>query len=267
MKKRSLVALLIALLVLIPPQFVLAEEVVGTVELAFTIPSPYEYAKAIQGGCSDGTYYYQAFVKKDKASNEEKNISHIAKVDLKTGETVLVSDALSLNHTNDMTYNPKLDRLVVCHNNPHRTRLSFLDPHTLEVTETRSIPYSMFGICYNEKYERYVLGISGGQTFSILKENFKVAGRSGYDPTPTTKGYTTQGVACDDDFIYFVLYKENVITVYDWDGRYVRTIILEGTSKEPENIDIVNGEIYVSFAAVNAAEVYKINIEQSKENP
>ena len=104
------------------------------------------------------------------------------------------------------------------------------------------------------------MGLSGGQTFAIWDSNFnEIAGP--FEPTGLTEGYVTQGVSCNDDFVFFVLYKDNVITVYDWDGNFITLIKLNDISsvlEEPENISIVNDEIFVGCAASEGMKVYKV---------
>ncbi len=223
----------------------------------YNIARPSETIKTVQGGCSDGTYYYQAFIQKDSASNEVENVVRIVKVDLETGKRIQVSGDLDLNHSNDITYNSKTKQLVVCHNNPYRTKLSIIDPETLEFVKSVEIDVKIYSIEYNAKRDMYVVGLSNGQTFRFLDADFKLYDNIVHEPTPQTKGYTTQGVACDDDLIYFVLYKQNVITVYDWEGDFVSLIELDVGNVEPENLSIVNGEIYVSSTG-GGATVWKV---------
>ncbi len=79
-----------------------------------------------------------------------------------------------------------------------------------------------------------------------------------YEPTPLTTGYVTQGVTCDDNFIYFVLYQKNVITVYDWEGRFVTLVSLSSIQDEPENISVVDGQIYIGVGTGTGTALYQI---------
>ena len=98
----------------------------------------------------------------------------------------------------------------------------------------------------------YVAGIAGGQSFCLLDAAFRQVGGP-FSPTPDTAGYITQGCACDARYIYFVLYRQNVITVYDWEGRHIRTLPIT-VSGEPENLSQVGGSLYVASAAGGASE-------------
>ena len=235
------------------------QSISSTSEYKFTV-SKINLIKTSQGGGTDGKYFYQALIQKDTQSNEKNNIVRIVKTDLATGKVVKISEDLDLNHANDITYNSKIGKLVVAHNNPYRDRVSFVDPDTLEVTETRSIGMKIYCIAYNATYDRYVVGLSGGQTFTILDSDFKKTMTTPFSPTSLTTGYITQGMECDDQFIYFVLYKNNVITVYDWSGNFVSLVKLDITGIEPENIFIYKDELYVGCGASAGTKVYKITL-------
>lgn len=211
-----------------------------------------------QGGYTDGTYHYQLFIKKDTENNEENNIVRLVKCDLATGEVVQISDPLPLNHANDLTYNAKRGLFVAVHNNPHRKWVSLIDPETLTIVKTVKMGIKIYSIAYNEARDQYVVGLSGGQTFCFLDADFNRVDDVIYQPTDQTKGYTTQGAACDENFIYFVLYKENAITVYDWDGQFV-TLIKLAVSGEPENLNVVDGVIYIGVGTAAGTIVYRVN--------
>lgn len=233
-----------------------SDALAATAEIVAHIPYPDDISKTEQGGYTDGVYHYQLFIKKDKESNEEDNIVRLVKYDLEKQETVAVSEELHLNHANDLTFNSREDVFVAVHNNPNRKQVSKISPDTLQIIETVEIPVKIYSMSYNETRDRYVVGLSGGQDFRILRSDFSMEGYI-HGATPLTAGYTTQGCACDDAFIYFVLYKENVITVYDWDGKFVSIIHLD-IPGEPENISVVGEDIYVATSAKGEAAVYKI---------
>lgn len=232
--------------------------VVSKMTLFTTIPSPTGAGTVYhQGGYTDGHYFYQAVItKKDTANNEKNNEVVIVKYDLTKKEVVAQSDALRLGHANDITYNSKLGYFVVCNNKPNQKTVSFIDSGNLSLVKTRNLDYSIYSIDYNATYDRYVVGISGGQTFRILDADFNTVGGP-YEPTTRTEGYTRQGVSCDEDYIYFLLYDSNAITVYDWNGKFV-TLIELNVEGEPENISVVNDKIYV-MVANNGAKLYVLD--------
>ncbi|MGM9642919.1 MAG: hypothetical protein ACI3XI_06890 [Eubacteriales bacterium] len=228
----------------------------------------------LQGGCSDGTYIYQAFIYQDKSSNEVNNVCKIVKIkpdfDPNTSNVVLTSDNIDLNHANDITYNSKAHELIVCHNNPYRTKLTVIDPDTLTVKRTETIDQNIYSITYSPERDRYMVGCSGGQSMRSCNSKFGDLSNV-IKPTLTTSSMTTQGICSDDVFIYHTLwngsgsigtYNKNVITVYDWYGNFIGTI---GTSIgiESENIFVHDGVLYVCAysSGGKASYVYRIKPE------
>ncbi len=231
----------------------------STSERLFTVPYPSDQHKNPQGGWIDpeGRFYYQVFLNRDNESNEANNQDIIVKYDMIANRINKVSGILYLNHANDITWYPEKNCLAVVHNNPNRKNVSLVDPDTLQLIETVNLNYTIYCMDYNPENDMFVIGLSGGQNFRFLKRNFKDAERTIHTSTPLTTGYTTQGCASDANFIYFVLYKQNVITVYDWSGNFVTLISFDVGSIEPENISVVNDEIYVTCNSGGAA-VYRI---------
>jgi len=223
-----------------------------------TIYSPVSGAYP-QGGYTDGKYVWQVFIQKDTASNEAANKDIIVKYDLTTGKTVKISKVLDLNHGNDITMTPD-GLLAVVHNNPNRYTVSIIDPDELTLVKKVQLPKMIYCMAYCEAREKYVVGVSGGQNFCYLASTMqKGSNKDLLDKTATnlTTGYTTQGCTCDANFIYFVLYNKSVITVYDWDGKFVTLIELDVGKLEPENISVVGNSIYVTCAN-NGAQIYKV---------
>ena len=96
--------------------------------------------------------------------------------------------------------------------------------------------------------------MSGGQSFTILDgELNRISGMKAAKPTARTTGYTTQGVTADENYVYFVLYNQNVITVYDWDFNFVTLIEIDVGKVEPENLSIVGNDLYVITTGGGAA--------------
>ena len=119
------------------------------------IERPNNTQASSQGGCTDGTYYYQATlcdVKSVTADNAATTgTTKIQRYELNNdGDWVLdatSSNMLPLAHANDMTYNPNLTYndqngsglLVVCQNEPVWKRVSFVDPSTLDIVEPSKV--------------------------------------------------------------------------------------------------------------------------------
>lgn len=215
----------------------------------------YNGHRIMQGGCTDGKYCYFAL-------NDGDVKAYIFKYSVDDWKLVARSEVLPLDHSNDICYNPDTHELIVVHNAPNRDTISRIDPDTLEIKETRKIPYTIFSMAYNATRQMYVVGLSGGQNFATMDANFKPLKK--YIANNT--GYTTQGVECDDDFIYFVQYKQNVIMIYDWDGKFVTRIDLSIQGEEPENISLVEGEFIIGCnnASWSGGVVYRLNIQKKQ---
>ncbi len=228
----------------------------------------------VQGGCSDGTYIYQLFIKKDTASNEVNNTCKIVKIkpdfnpNTTTDNIIMTSENLDLNHSNDITYNSKTHELIVCHNNPYRTKLSIIDPDTLTLKRTVTIGQKIYGITYDAERNIYMVSCSGGQNMRTLSADFKSLS-STMTSTAPTQSMTTQGICSDDTFIYHTLwnssgsgsnYNKNVITVYDWYGNYVGMIGTKITI-ESENLFFHNGHLYVAAYSGGGKASYVYRIE------
>ncbi len=221
----------------------------------YSVHTPLESNNDVQGGCSDGKrYYYQAFMHREDVFDQEHNEVRIAKIDMESGKIVKLSRNLWLHHANDMTYNPKTNKLIVCNNKPHRNWLTVLDPETLEMERTIELSVQIFGITYNEKRDVYAVGISFGKSFCLLDADFRVIDDKIYSPSPLTERYTNQGIGSDDDFIYFAFWDgktlrcdpdnfQNTVAVYRWNGEFAGMIDFDIGPREPENICSHRGKL------------------------
>lgn len=240
-----------------------------------------EYMYAPQGGYTDGIYFYQAFIEMPVEATSNEKLEKTNRVLICTydmngniveGKCKLIEPddeegTGSLNHANDITYNSKRGCFIVSHAKPNRNQITCIDPTTMAVIETIEIDYEIISIDYHEDKDLYVVGLKGTQAFRILDANFHAI-TPAFEPTDKTVGYTTQGVTCDDNFIYFVLYKSNTVVVYDWKGQFVTLIDLESTitskstysetlgyiidlttyslgNYEPENITVIGNKLYI----------------------
>ena len=196
--------------------------------------------KANQGGCTDGKFYYQAFI--DRKSNEADNTARIVKIDLSTGKKVMVSEPFSAGHTNDITYNPKTNKLYVANNVPYNSRLTVLDAETLAFVEFVDIPCPIYSITYSPERDIYFIGCSNSNNLCGLNADFGLLDQNMHLSDRSTWTHTTQGIGSDDTFVYCVLWQKNnnIIAVFDWYGNYVGTIKVRLTTSviEPESIDV-----------------------------
>ena len=216
------------------------------------IPYPDPTIRGFQGGCSDGErYFYQALMHYE-LSDRTKDYSRIAKVDLKTGKTVLYSEILHLDHANDIAYHPGKHLLIVVNNKPHPHRVTFVDPDTLTVVGSRELSIPIYALDYNATLDRYVAGISGKREFCFLDADLCPIDDRTYRTTEETDRYTKQAICADDHLLYFILWDgkhkdqpdfQNTVALYGWDGAHKGYLHFNVGKHEPESISIVNGEI------------------------
>lgn len=204
-----------------------------------------------QGSASDGTYVY--FVLR----NSSDTGSVITKHRLDDGSFVAVSAVLKLGHGNDMTYDAKNHRLVVAHGHSEGQILTLVDPDTLALIRDIGIPKGSGAITYSVAKDRYAIS-QGGSTLHILDGDFKWI--ASYTRTDKT-GYTAQGMGSDEDYVYFPMSgkSDNVLVVYNWEGKYITTITIP-VVHESESMFWVNDTYYIAYNT-NGEAVYQTVFE------
>ena len=170
--------------------------------------------KVIQGGTTDGKYLYVITHNGDKTINAE---SILQKIDIKTMKTVARSERLRVSHGNDIVYKKNTNELLVVHCYPDGKMVSVFDADTLKFKRKIELPISIYCMSYDESLDCYWVGVSGGDTFAKLDADFKFVKRY----MSQMHDYVTQGMDCDDTYLYFVRYKKNCVIVYTKDGGYV----------------------------------------------
>ena len=196
--------------------------------------------RIIQGACTDGEYLYTCL--NDGAKSGA--VTTIVKTELRSGKVVAKYEGIMIDHANDLTYNPKTNEILACHNSPNNQLVSIFDAETMEFKETIKLRENIYAIEYDEDEDRYWIGLSGSYDYMSYNAAFKKSSKiiRGY-----SNGFTKQGVDADDKYLYFVLYKTNCIAVYTKDGEYVRQIDLPVTAGEPENISHVGDTFYIVY--------------------
>ena len=241
----------------------------------------------VQGGCSDGTYLYACLEDQKSDSGDPDYYYHteihttvIYKVRLDTMEVVKKSEPLHLDHSNDMAYNSKTNELVVVHcgmnpDKPERSKLlSYINPETLEINATVE---GAFEGGYAMAYEasRDVFVTATGNYYKIYDGFYKNAA-GGYIPLTRTmtdtsiqnshKGHITQGIDCDEKYIYNILTgdgEDNIndrqfgyLVITTWEGKVITTCrvpLPEGENMEIETEFIfhIGNTFYVGYNARN----------------
>ncbi len=210
----------------------------------------------LQGGGTDGSFAYYIMNEHGKTSDLK---SKILKVDLESWQIVGEGNGLILSHANDITYDTRHHRLVVAHCQPDRSAVSFIDPDTLEITETRNIPTGgQYSICYSDERGLYAIGKSLCYDIGILDEDFNLIATH-----PGEKGYTKQGMECDKDHIYFLQSDKtcNWIFYYDWAGSFLGKIKLPMLG-EAENLFIRGNRLIAAFnnGTDKTGDIYEISL-------
>ena len=197
-----------------------------------------------QGAATDGEFVYIAM----KKNTDGVETDRILKVDMKTWTVVLESEELPLDHANDMAFDTKGNRLVVTHMKDNL--ISVIDPETLTVKETITLPFVSWGLAYIPSLNRFVFRGSGGGYSGIIftDENFNVVDNPAY--ALDESGYTGQGLDADDKYIYIPqspdTIKNNRIMVCDLEGNVCGNIIINSTN-EIETTFNFNGKYYANF--------------------
>ena len=210
-----------------------------------------------QGGCFNGEIYYQVFISK----NEE--IAVIGRQNVITGERIY-SEPRYMEHSNDATYNPYTDRLYV----GNGTTVWVYDGTTLEFIESLTLSHSTARFSYSPERHKYVAA-----SYRIYDESFNYTGVYLKSQLKTLYGdldLTSQGTACDDTFIYSLVFETVETGVYnaylgffDWYGNTLAFVTVDIPGKfEPESVSIVDGKLYIAACSTQpVATLYEISFD------
>ncbi len=214
----------------------------------------------LQGSCTDGTYaYYLLF-------NRKVSKCKIVKVKRSNLKVVQVSGALDVAHGNDMTYDSHRKRLVIVHSTGvDPKRLTSVDPQSLGIIESKHVQIpkklaggsiadangatAFSGVAYSSGRKQYVVLLSHNYNFVILDSDLEPVR---YVKAGKKYNYVMQGIDATDDYIMVAQspktskQKYNIITVYDWDGRYISKINVK-KGYEIESIYHVGSKYYAGF--------------------
>lgn len=211
---------------------------IGHVVPIFEYPV-YDNHTIIQGGTFEGRYYYVATINK----YADPETCYIYKYDL-TGKLRKRSRKLVLDHANDITYVKKWNALLVSHcqsKDGHYYRYSLVNPNTFTIIKTEDLPKPFFGMDYCEQRDSFASAEWSGNPIDIWKGD--LSHQESFYVKKT--GNTPQGVATDENYVYFVQYNTNSVQVYDWEGNHSFEILLDMKNGEPEHISIVDDVMYI----------------------
>ncbi len=233
----------------------------------------------LQGGCTDGTYYYFSFILyehgNDKTPYDTLFVCARKRAD-NSFEVLHRSFGLInvLLHSGDMTYNPITDEIIITtsktpyHNIVQKLPASKARQGVVNKDNFTQVqlPVRATSINYCEKRNQYVVGITKRNNYyAVLDSNFNLIScintnvqQETYD---STLNWQRQGLYCDENYIYSLFYtnhtdsilgKQNKLRIYKWDGSIVKTIYLnveqcDTDVLEAENIFMIDGKIHISF--------------------
>jgi hypothetical protein len=202
----------------------------------------------MQGGGTDGKYAYYALY--------EDDIANIYKFDLRDWTLVDVSDALPTGHSNDITYVPEKNVLMVadCTEKDGWAGVYYVDPDTLELLNYGILPYGCRGLDYSPVLQQYV--VTGSYTHNIYDKDFNHI-RSFNCGFPRD---TTQGLYCDGSYVYDSRWGDytgpdysgdNRLLIHSIDGEFISEGIIKGDpckgNSENENVFIYENMFYVGY--------------------
>lgn len=210
--------------------------------------------RVIQGGTTDGKYLYVIVHNGDKTAAAK---SRLRKYDISTMQVVAETDPLQVCHGNDIAYKRAENELYVVHCYPNGDIVSVFDADTLAYKRKIKLPVSIYCMSYDESLDCFWVGINGGDTFAKLTSDFKFVKRY----MSRMHSYVTQGMDCDDKYLYFVRYKKNCVIVYNKKGIFVGEYDL-AFSGEPENISHVGDVFYITGNGMmsQGGLIYKVEV-------
>lgn len=190
----------------------------------------------LQGCCSDGKYAY--FCLLDKATDTAG--CSVFKYDMSDWSLVKVNYNVQVGHGNSMCYVASRDQLMVV-NYSSSMEVHFLDTQTLEIVDSKMLPFETYCAAYDPERDEYVFGVKAAKKFYVLDGDFNLLRAS-----DIKSAAGDQSVYCDSRYIYFIYYNPNCIVIYDWDTNYVNTVYLD-TTIEVESGFVKDGVLYLAY--------------------
>lgn len=184
--------------------------------------------QGIQGSCTDGEYIYSA---------DESNT--VYKYGIVDGKFRKVTSSYTLDHANDMTYNPNTGKVYIATMDTS-ANIAIVDPATLEVEQLFVLRNSdnsihrCYGLCYDRVNDQYITADTAteGKKYSFFTSGFA------YIKTITitrNETYTLQGIETDGTYIYRALWNDsnnkNYVYIHDMDMNYISHIEVPQTGE------------------------------------
>lgn len=200
----------------------------------------------LQGGYYDGSQFVMCITKGSMREGNECGI--IAKYD-NSGNLLQMSDSLSIEHGNNISYIPKTNSFIVSHCQPGWNVYSMIDADTLRETSNGALERNFYSIAYSPAVDKYASGFAAGEMVHTWDGDLKLIDEFNVEKPASL----SQGAFCDSKYIYFVRSYNSgdtwsEIRIYKWDGSLAFQIDLDewdSWDMEPESINIVDGHIYI----------------------
>jgi len=218
-------------------------------EIVFKYPQKDGFTAA-QGSATDGKYAY--VIMKDSKS-ESREIDRVVKIDMATWEVVLESETMTLDHANDMTYDPVNNILIVT--NMYENLVSIINPEDLTLIEQKKLPYGSWATGYVDGAGQYAFLAYGTPSGLVITDTSFNPIRS--SALASSEGYIGQGMDADANFAYVPLSpnagkSDNVIQIYDIKtGEYLGNVSV-ATKMESESMFHVGDDFYMHFNNVGS---------------
>ena len=225
--------------------------------------SPDEYV-GMQGSCTDGMYYFTAFIVKQHKTGTVLDVKLICTRETEGEDGSAVYEKVSvyggladlLYHANGMTYNSVTDEIVItccsagteqymCIVPAADLRKNIKSPHF----RMQTVSCRANSITYSESLNKYVVALCGTSTqFALLDSSFQVEKTFGTKTPLVDDTWKIQGICSDDRYIYLVQYQSfdtyktynknhpgdeisyyglNKLRIFDRNGNCLKTVHFE----------------------------------------
>jgi hypothetical protein len=165
----------------------------------------------------------------------------------------------SFVHANSLTYNSKLNQVIIC---SLEKTLWVLDASTLNTVTTITLPFNCSAIAYDSKNDRYIM--KGAFDIHVCDNSFSEI----YNFSIPSVTFTSQGIEYNNDMIFVPFYDSvgstnvgvnNMIFVYTLDGKLVKTFLF-GSIGEIEDLAYMDGRFLANFNKSGTIMVYTVNL-------
>ena len=150
-------------------------------------------------------------------------------------------------HGNGMAYNPSTECFyVAAMKNTGEVYVfdkSFNLVDTLYVRNENDTIFNCWDIAYDQKHQRFITNT--GTKLYFMDDDFEYI--SHVNTPASAWPATAQDIETDGDFVYFINYNPNSISVLDMKGNFIKSISNTGFSGEPESMcyDWENNAYYI----------------------